>query len=96
MKAEKAWFSCRREMHAKGINVDETLPWDINCKDIMLDEPELRAAAEVLQAKGLADNPYEELVADAIFWNCVTVEPGTFYISSDNIRQYLGLNVGYQ
>jgi hypothetical protein len=105
-EAEIAWIKCRQEMRAKGINVEDMLPWDIKCKDIMLDEVELRAAAQALQANAKADNPYEELVADAIFWDCVAVEPvgtgmetascGTFHISSDNIRQYLGLNVGYQ
>jgi hypothetical protein len=71
-----------------------------------LDDVELRAAARMLQGNAKADNTYEELVADVIFWDCVTVEPdgngaeqasyATFYISSDNIRRNLGLNVGYQ
>jgi Virulence-associated protein E len=105
-EAENAWFNCRKEMEKNGIEVEKMLPWDIKFKDIMLDEPELRAAAQALQEKALSDNLYEELVADAIFWDCVTVEPvgsgiakansATFHLSSDNIRQYLGLNVGYQ
>jgi hypothetical protein len=71
-----------------------------------LDDVELRAAARMLQANAKADNTYEELVADVIFWDCVTVEPegnaaekasyATFYISSDNIRRNFGLKLGYQ
>jgi hypothetical protein len=41
-----------------------------------------------------------ERIGDAIFWECVQVEAKefdfTYYLSSDNIRQYLGLSVGYQ
>ena len=97
-EAEKAWVDARLRMRANAINVDEMLPWDVKVKDIMLDEPELRAAAEILQNDSKDDNPYEELVEDAILWECVTKEArdssATYYLSADSIRQQLGINMG--
>ena len=97
-EAEKAWVDARLRMRANAINVDEMLPWDVKVKDIMLDEPELRAAADLLQNDFKDDNPYEELVEDAILWECVTKEvrdsSATYYLSADNIRQQLGINMG--
>jgi hypothetical protein len=95
-EADKAWNACRGQLSGKDIKVNDMLPWDIKCKDIMLDEIELRHAAELLQVQAKVDNPYEELIVDAILWDCVIVEPGTYYLSSDTVRQYLGLNVGHQ
>jgi hypothetical protein len=99
VKAEKAWKDCGDRMRTKGIKVDEIPAWDIKVDEIMLDDPELRSAAALLQKDATVDNPYDDITADSLSWNCVNLtkrkDGATYFILSENIRQHLNINIGY-
>jgi hypothetical protein len=99
VKAERAWKDCCDRMRTKGIKVDEIPAWDIKVDEIMLDDAELRSAAALLQKEATVDNPYDDITADSLSWNCVNLtkrrDGATYFLLSEDIRQHLNINIGY-